>query len=65
VTESDRDVEVTQADRDAAADLMQAHGKWARVYMDSVREGRQDDADSVQAFARHRLAALSAKEPTS
>lgn len=49
--------EVTQADRDAAAEFFLAagwHGKGG-----SIKSGKRDDEPLVQAFARHRLTAQS------
>lgn len=55
-------VEVTQADREAAAQYVHPIGSGAvPVHVadlaHSMRRGRQDDHSLVQAFARHRLAA--------
>lgn len=48
------ELEVTQADRDAAADLIGRIGlSWSG---DMIRDGKSDDHAYVQAFARHRLA---------
>lgn len=49
-------VEVTQADRDAAADYLAACG-WDWGACGDIREGRVDHP-VVQAFARHRQAAI-------
>lgn len=51
-------VEVTQVDRDAAADAVRAYrdqknGDW----QGRIRRGECDDGYMVQAFARHRIAA--------
>lgn len=56
---------VTQADRDAAANAVQAYrdqknGNWQQ----RIRDGQCDDGEMVQAFARHRLA-HTAGEPAS
>ena len=48
-------VEVTQADRDAAADTLIIRGA-SQTLADNVREGRADMHHLVQAFARHRIA---------
>lgn len=55
--QADALVEVVQADRDAAADAVQAYrdrknGDWQQ----RIRDGKCDDGMMVQAFARHRLA---------
>lgn len=47
-------LEVTQADRDAAADAFPAVHE---VMREMIREGCYDDSAPVQAFARHRIAA--------
>jgi hypothetical protein len=49
-------LEVTQADRDAAAALLLADygDSFSPEYITATREGRQDHGDYVQAFARHR-----------
>lgn len=49
------DVAVTQEDRDAAADAVKAYrdqrnGNWQQ----RIRDGKCDDGEMVQAFARHR-----------
>ena len=59
-------VDVTQADRGAAADsvlerLRQGHGglmQWMVDATDSMRRGEQDGHWEIQAFARHREAAI-------
>lgn len=49
---------VAQSDRDAAANLIGKIGlSWSG---DMIRDGKTDDHDYVQAFARHRRAAISA-----
>lgn len=50
-------VEVTQADRDAAADYFRATFRRS-VFINETLRGKRDGY-LVQAFARHRLAALS------
>lgn len=47
-------VEVVQADREAAADLVVPHGRWPGFPSD-FRSGRADANTLTQAFARHRL----------
>lgn len=59
-------VEVTQADRDAAAPHTTGFGhidgySFSTLHM--VRAGHCDDHPIVQAFARHRLAAIAAARP--
>jgi hypothetical protein len=49
-------VEVTQADREAAADLVMPNGRWPGFPAD-FRVGRADANELTQAFARHRLRA--------
>ncbi len=58
-------VAVNQADREAAADLAmltlvaaQGQQPWMAAACDRLRRGEVDNSDEVQAFARHRLAAL-------
>ena len=63
-------VEVTQADRDAAADLYLdldglPYSPRDLAHADEIRRGEYDAHASVQAFARHRLSALSATPSTS
>lgn len=53
-------VEVTQADRDAAAAYYYSAGGSPNVARD-IREGRKDSWFRVQAFARHRIAAAQAE----
>ena len=54
--DDDEKAEVTQADRDMAADvLFHVDGD---PFVDNIREGWEDDSYIVQAFARHRIAAL-------
>lgn len=56
-----RVVEVTQADRDAAAgylETMHPVVRWDQGSIDGVRGGQGDGLSLVQAFARHRLATL-------
>lgn len=48
-------VEVTQADRDAAANIVVPHGRWPGFPSD-FRSGKADRNELTQAFARHRLA---------
>lgn len=59
-TPSEALVEVTQADRDAAAAII--HGWWRNLIPEKCRdivvEGLVDGSEIVQAFARHRLATL-------
>ncbi len=50
------EVEVTRADREAAADIAQEGGLYPTPIIDDIREGRRDYLLIVQAFARHRLA---------
>jgi hypothetical protein len=51
------EVEVTQADRDAAADnLMLSNMPSPRIEAVAVRSGEDDHHSRVQAFARHRIA---------
>ncbi len=55
------DVTVTQADRDAAADLLACDlgeplSPADRFQLESIRSGLDDDDEGVQAFARHRTA---------
>lgn len=50
------EVEVTRADREAAADIAQEGGLYTTPIIDDIREGRRDYLLIVQAFARHRLA---------
>jgi len=47
-------IEVTQADREAAADILHDNLGWYRAA--PVRAGEMDNDSVVQAFARHRLA---------
>ncbi|UKK84771.1 hypothetical protein L7H23_01310 [Sphingopyxis sp. BSN-002] len=51
------DVEVAQADREAAATLLQVQGRPA-LYIREVLSGQHDHGPTVQAFARHRLSTL-------
>ncbi|MDE0878540.1 MAG: hypothetical protein OSB00_07725 [Sphingomonas bacterium] len=56
---------MTQADRDAAADLYLdldglPYSPRDLAHADEIRRGKNDAHASVQAFARHRLSALSA-----
>lgn len=54
--------QITQEDREAAASYLDC-GTWyedSNLYPNSVREGHDDHFAIVQAFARHRIAALSA-----
>jgi hypothetical protein len=54
---------VEQCDREAAADLLHGGRSAINTFLaetiDSIREGQLDTHNWVQAFARHRLAALS------
>ena len=50
-------VEVTQVDRDRAADVCM-HVAGLREYFDAVKRGDGDGDFLVQSFARHRIAAL-------
>ena len=52
-------VEVTQEDREAAANYLAVPGgtTWGLEY---IRDGMDDDSFPVQAFARHRIAARNA-----
>lgn len=49
-------VEVTQVDRDEAADYAQATGQWILDW-DAIRRGDLDDTVFVKAFADKRFAA--------
>lgn len=54
-------INVTQADRDAAADLLTCDlgeplSPADKFQLESIRSGLDDDDDGVQAFARHRTA---------
>lgn len=53
-------VEVTQSDLDTAADYAKTHWLWPAPSVTDLRRGGPgwDDYHLVQAFARHRLAAL-------
>ena len=51
--------EVTQADREAAAQVYDARPSDWSAASDQVRRGLHDDTAIVQAFARHRLTAQS------
>lgn len=56
---SEERIEVTQADREAAADFMfecRSHN-YSTPHRLAVREGKRDDTVTVQAFARHRIRA--------
>lgn len=62
------EVIVTQADREAAADLYLALDGGSVepsdiAYAEAVRRGRCDDSAAVQAFARHRTENTIATEP--
>lgn len=48
-------VTVTQADRDAGADVLYSYGRHS--YAKLVREGHHDDGGAVQVSAHHRIAA--------
>lgn len=51
--------EVEQIDRDAAADLVwRIEGYSQKPHVNAIRLGQCDNCNEVQAFARHRLAAL-------
>lgn len=50
-------ITVTQADRDAAADLAQYAGLYPTLIVDRLRDGTNDRMEIIQAFARHRIAA--------
>ncbi|AVA13835.1 hypothetical protein [Sphingopyxis sp. MG] len=61
MTDKATDVTVTQADRDAAADLLTCDlgeplSPADKFQLESIRSGLDDDDDGVQAFARHRQA---------
>lgn len=45
-----------QADRDAAAGLIDALSEGGSLHADRLRSGQYDRCDEIQAFARHRLA---------
>lgn len=51
--------QITQEDREAAADLLFARGM-GRIDVKRIQTGANDQHHVVQAFARHRIAALSA-----
>jgi len=51
---------VTQADRDAASSLVPLCFGASAIWQSNVRAGYYDDGEIVQAFARHRLAAIQA-----
>ena len=53
-------VEATQADRDAAADTLFVVD--SDPFVEHIREGFEDDSYLVQAFARHRIAAMPTAE---
>lgn len=53
---------VEQCDRDAAASVVDFHGRQIEVDYE-IRQGTRDDHPFVQTFARHRLAALEARTP--
>jgi hypothetical protein len=54
-------VEVTQEDREAGAALItRLHGSADYVQEQGFRSGESDDHPTIQAFARHRIAARSA-----
>ncbi len=53
-------VEVIQADREAAASLFSEEG-FDRA-AETIRAGLDDASEEVQAFARHRIASLPARE---
>ncbi len=57
-------VEVTQADRDAAASFIPVYAGWnGPTFAEKTRIGKMDQHDLVQAFARHRLAAIQSAPP--
>jgi hypothetical protein len=49
-------VDVSQADRDATADIHEAQG-YISEWVQAIRDGRHDNMRLAQAFARHRLTA--------
>ena len=51
-----REVEVTQADRDLAASILDNYGQ--PITAINARNGHMDDLPTVQSIARHRTAAL-------
>ncbi len=53
-------VKITQADREAAADWLDQQDTQTKSFCDNVRNGRlwTGEHPLAQAFARHRLAAL-------
>lgn len=53
------DIEITQADREAAANLTVPNGRWPGFSAD-FRSGRADRNQLTQAFARHRIEARAA-----
>ncbi|MGJ8477231.1 hypothetical protein [Sphingobium yanoikuyae] len=57
----DEKVEVTQADRDMAADVLFHVDD--DPFVDNIREGWEDDSYLVQAFARHRASHSATAEP--
>lgn len=61
MTELRERVEVTQADRDAAADWLEKRGGYnMELTIRAIRQGDADGHACVQAFARHRLAVIAA-----
>ena len=48
-------IEVTQADRDAAASAYYAWFNGSPVIPTKMKQGRADDHTMIQAFARHRM----------
>jgi len=50
-------IEVEQVDRDSAMEAGRTWAKWLPEQIRIVEEGRGDDCNLVQAFARHRIAA--------
>jgi collagenase-like PrtC family protease len=52
-------IEPTQADREAAADVVKAYRELKNYnWQQRIRQGDADDGEMVQAFARHRLQAV-------
>lgn len=49
------DIEVAQADRDAAATFALQRMSWSAPFCLAVADGARDEEPLVQAFARHRL----------
>jgi len=57
-------VEVSQADRDLVFSLMSpaARNEIEKLALEYIRDGRGDDAEAVQAVARHRLNATPSRQ---